>query len=290
MKLKDKIRPGHMTPPARPSRTSLAKGFRNVDTSGDTDACNRCLDTIAAIRFFHGVKVDSIRIIAEGRPQNVLDAGCGTGIDLLALACALPEPFQVVGLDASTSLLARAAVRTAGIRDRCSLVNGDITEIPFGDSTFDACRIDRVLQHIQDPMQAICELTRILKPGGTLVAFDNDWDTFSISLDDRDIQGQICRFWRDSFASARIGKDLTRFFQECGMTGVSNRPQKLVLTDLQVAEQVFDIPHLLDRMVDAGEVKRGEVTEVRHELRRRAGDGTFTSGYTGYLVHGKKNV
>ena len=53
-----------MTPPARPSRKSLATGFRNVDTSGDTDACNRCLDTIAAIPFFHEMKRDSIRIIA----------------------------------------------------------------------------------------------------------------------------------------------------------------------------------------------------------------------------------
>ena len=220
----------------------------------------------------------------------VLDAGCGTGIDLLALASALPEPFQVVGLDASTSLLARAAERTAGIGNRCSLVKGDITEIPFRDGTFDACRIDRVLQHIQEPKQAIRELTRILKPGGILVAFDNDWDTFSISLDDHDIAGRIRRSWRDSFASARVGKDLPQIFRECGLTGIHTGPRNLVLTDLPVAEQVFDIPHLLDRMVHAGELKDREVTEVREELYRKAGDGTFTSGYTGYLVHGKKSA
>jgi SAM-dependent methyltransferase len=275
-----------MTPPARPSRTSLATGFRNVDDSGDTDACNRCLDAIAAIPFFHEVKRDSIRIIAGARPQKVLDAGCGTGADLIALASALPEPFQVVGLDASTSLLGRAAERTAGIGERCSLVKGDITEIPFRDGSFDACRIDRVLQHIQEPMQAIRELTRILRPGGTLVAFDNDWDTFSISLDDHEIAGRIGQSWRDSFASARVGKDLPQFFRECGLAGINTGPRELVLTDLPVVEQVFDIPHLLDRMMHAGELNSCDVTEIRNELFRQAGEGRFTSGYTGYLVWG----
>jgi SAM-dependent methyltransferase len=278
-----------MTPPARPSRKSLATGFRNVDTSGDTDACNRCLDTIAAIPFFHEIKRDSIRIIAHERSQKVLDAGCGTGIDLLALASALSEPFQIVGLDASTSLLARAAERTCGIGNHCSLVKGDILEIPFRDGTFDACRIDRVLQHIREPEQAIRELTRILKPGGILVAFDNDWDTFSISLDDHDIAGRIRRSWRDSFASARVGKDLPKIFRDCGLTGIHTGPRNLVLTDLPVAEQVFDIPHLLDRMVQAGKLKDREVTEIHQDLHRKAGDYTFTSGYTGYLVHAKKS-
>lgn len=153
---------------------------------------------------------------------------------------------------------------------------------------FDACRIDRVLQHIQEPECAIRELTRVLAPGGTLVAFDNDWDTISISLSDRDLAHRIGRFWCNSFASGGTGRDLPRIFHESGFSDIGVEPRTLVLTDLSLAEQVFDIPHLLDRMSQAGALKCGDVTSVRDELYRRAGEGTFTSGYTGYLVWGKK--
>jgi SAM-dependent methyltransferase len=271
-------------------RKSLAMGFRDVDTSGDTDVCQRCLDTIAGIPFFRNVKHDSIHIIANAttNPTHVLDAGCGTGSDLLALASALPQQSHVVGLDMSMSLLSRASERTAGIGGRGSLVRGDLLQSPFRNRTFDACRIDRVLQHLHEPECAVRELARILKPGGTLVAFDNDWDTFSISLDNREIAARIGRFWRDSFASGRIGMELARIFRDCGIIEIHNEPRTLVLTDLPLAEQVFDIPHLLNRMIQAGALEPVDATAVRDELGRKAREGTFTSGYTGYLIWGKK--
>lgn len=271
-------------------RQSLATGFRNVDTSGDTDACHRCLDLIAGIPFFRAIKDDSFRMIAETRPGRVLDAGCGTGADLSALAPYLPARCEMVGLDASESLLARAAGRTAGIADRCSLVRGDLLSIPFHDRTFSACRIDRVLQHIRRPEAAIGELVRVLAPGGTLVAFDNDWETLSISLDDPGIARRIRGAWRDSFASGRVGRDLPAIFRACGLTDIREEPRMLVLDDLPAAEQVFDLHDLLARMVAGGSLTPREAGDVHRELGRRSREGTFSSGYTGFLVQGTKQA
>jgi SAM-dependent methyltransferase len=276
-----------MNEPPR-ERQSLATGFRNVDTSGDTDACARCLDLIAIIPFFHKVKRDSIRIIADAGPKRVLDAGCGTGTDLAALASCLPGSCEIAGLDASGALLARAVKQTAGFQNRCSLVKGDILHAPFHDSAFGACRIDRVLQHLDEPARAIHELTRILAPGGVLVVFDNDWDTFSIGLDSAEIAARIGRFWRGSFASGTVGRDLSRFFRECGLAGIHAEKRTLELMDLSVAERVFDLPHLLARMERAGALETGETAAIRRELLHRDGEGTFVSGYTGYLVWGRR--
>ena len=277
-----------MTPPPAPSRQSLATGFRNVDASGDTDACHRCLDLIAGIPFFREIKEESFRIIADTRPSKVLDAGCGVGTDLVSLASRLPEGCGIVGVDASESLLARAAERTKGICGPCSLVQGDLTKIPFRDDAFDACRIDRVLQHLREPEAAIRELARVLKPGGVLVAFDNDWETFSISLGDQEIASRIRRAWRESFASGRMGRDLSLMFEACGITAVRSEPRGLVLTDLATAKQVFDLPDLLERMVRAGDLEPGETAVIWEELIRTARKGRFSAGYTGYLVRGTK--
>ncbi|HII99660.1 MAG TPA: methyltransferase domain-containing protein [Methanoregula sp.] len=271
-----------------PPRQFLATGFRDVDTSGDTDACHRCLDLIAGIPFFNQVKQDSIRIIADAAPERVLDAGCGAGIDLAALALTLPEPSTIIGLDASAALLGRAAVRMAACSDRCRLVKGDILHMPFRDGAFGACRIDRVLQHIHTPEKAIGELTRALAPGGILVAFDNDWDTFRISLDDRDLAELIRRSWCDSFASGRIGHDLPQIFRANGLSEVHAEPRTLVLDDLALAEPVFDLPHLLERMRLAGELAPDQVAMIKTEFVQRAREGRFSLSYTGYLVVGRK--
>ena len=269
------------------NRQSLATGFRDVDNSGDTHACQKCLDMITGIPFFHEIKEESFRIIADTEPDNVMDAGCGAGIDLVTLASALPEKCHFFGLDMSGFLLARAAERTKGVRDRCLLVRGDITNIPCRDGIFDACRIDRVLQHVHEPETGIHELARILKPGGTLIAFDNDWDTFSITLDDQDIAARLARFWRDSFASSHIGRDLSGIFTKCGMADIHAVPRTLVLTDFSIAEHVFDIPVLLNRTEQAGIITHDERITIRDELCQRVEEGTFSSGYTGFLVWGK---
>jgi SAM-dependent methyltransferase len=269
-------------------RQSLATGFRNVDTSGDTGACKHCLDLIAGIPFFRQIKEESYRIIADTNPSGVLDAGCGAGADLAGLAACVPPECQLVGLDASATLLARAAERTGECKERCSLVRGDVTKIPCKGGSFDACRIDRVLQHLRNPDAAVRELARVLKPGGVLVAFDNDWDTFSISLDDEDTAARICRSWRDSFASGRIGQDLTGLFEACGITAIRTEPRVLVLTDLSLAKQVFDLPDLLERMVQSGSLTPGETASIWEELIRKARKGMFSAGYTGYLVRGTK--
>lgn len=269
-------------------RQSLATGFRNVDSFGDTDACHRCLDLITGIPFFRDAKEESFRILADTNPSLVLDAGCGVGTDLVSLASHLPAGCNIVGIDASESLLARAAERTKGIQEQCSLVRGDLAAIPCRAEVFDACRIDRVLQHLCQPETVIRELIRVMQPGGVLVAFDNDWDTFSINLYDQDIAARIRRAWHDSFASGRVGRDISGIFEACGLTGIHAEPRALELRDLTTAQQVFDLRDLLERMVRDGALVPPEAAAVWEELLRRSRKGTFTSGYTGYLVWGMK--
>jgi SAM-dependent methyltransferase len=274
--------------PRDPPEQYLATGFRDVDGSGDAEAYRRCLDCIAGIPFFHAVKVDSIRIVTEAGPRRVLDAGCGSGVDLISLATALPAECGIVGLDASRSLLRRAAEHTCGCRNRCSLVRGDLLEIPFRDGSFDAARIDRVLQHIREPGRVVREMARILSPGGTLVAFDNDWDTFRIGLDDPDLALRLTRFFRDSLASPRVGYGMEELFRASGLEEIRAEPRTLVLTDLPTARQLFDLSALIDRTVATGVLSPEEAVDVGLELGRRAEEEMFSARYTGYLVSGKK--
>jgi SAM-dependent methyltransferase len=94
----------------------------------------------------------------------VLDVACGTGAFTRAFAEAVAPDGLAVGLDASATMLQRAAgeERPANL----AYVRGDAMALPFGDATFDAVCCFAALYLIDDPWRALDELVRVLAPGG----------------------------------------------------------------------------------------------------------------------------
>jgi ubiquinone/menaquinone biosynthesis C-methylase UbiE len=109
--------------------------------------------------------------------RRALDAGCGTGVFLLPLARRLvPRGASVVGLDLAEGTLgqARARVQAEGLPVECLI--GDVEALPFADGAFDLVLANYMLYHVPDLDQAIAELRRVLRPGGTLLAATNGQD------------------------------------------------------------------------------------------------------------------
>jgi SAM-dependent methyltransferase len=100
--------------------------------------------------------------LAPGRVA--LEVGCGTGVFLEQVAS---SGASLRGLDLSTDLLARARARVAG-RVNVSLQCGNAEQMPYADACFDAVYGSSVLHHV-DVERALCEVFRVLRPGGRLV-------------------------------------------------------------------------------------------------------------------------
>jgi SAM-dependent methyltransferase len=98
---------------------------------------------------------------ARGRRDlRMLDCGCGTGYNLRMLA-----PYgRPYGMDFTQSGLDRA--RTSGR----PLVRANVVRIPFAGASFDLVTCFDVLQCVPDDRGAVREMTRVLEPGGALVA------------------------------------------------------------------------------------------------------------------------
>jgi ubiquinone/menaquinone biosynthesis C-methylase UbiE len=99
----------------------------------------------------------------EGR---ILDNGCGTGILLDAARDRIPPAAQVIGLDISRGMLAKAR------HHHNRLVRGDATRLPFADAVFDTVFARSLLHHLPDREAGVREIARVLKPGGGLVVLD----------------------------------------------------------------------------------------------------------------------
>jgi ubiquinone/menaquinone biosynthesis C-methylase UbiE len=94
--------------------------------------------------------------------EAFLDAGCGDGRYLAALAEELPA--RRAGLDLSERIL-----ETARARLDADLRQASLEAIPFADGEFDLVLCSQVIEHVLDADAAVAELVRVLRPGGTLV-------------------------------------------------------------------------------------------------------------------------
>jgi ubiquinone/menaquinone biosynthesis C-methylase UbiE len=109
----------------------------------------------------------------DSAPGRVLDAGCGRGFHSMRLA---KRGFSVLACDFSQVVLemARENVHAAGLDDKISFASEDILNLSFDDGSQDCVLCWGVLMHIPDVANAVAELSRVLKSGGTLVVGENN--------------------------------------------------------------------------------------------------------------------
>jgi len=96
--------------------------------------------------------------------EVLLNAGCGTGEFNFYLRDRFEQSY---GVDINADDIASAKVLTED--PNIQFDTGDITKLDFPDEFFDAVICVDVLEHVDEPEQAVRELRRVLKPGGQLV-------------------------------------------------------------------------------------------------------------------------
>jgi SAM-dependent methyltransferase len=102
-------------------------------------------------------------------PHRALDVGCGTGNFTRHVAARLPGA-EVVGIDIDESRIDYARAHTEG--DNPVYRRGDLLALPFEDASFDLAFCRFVLVHHSDPARAVREMSRVIRPGGRVVAYD----------------------------------------------------------------------------------------------------------------------
>ena len=104
--------------------------------------------------------------IARLQPKRVLDLATGSGDLAQAIQRACPDA-KVLGADFSVPMM-----REAQVRGFHSLVAADGTNLPFQDGVFDVLTVAFGLRNMASWPAALQEMSRVLRPGGTLFVLD----------------------------------------------------------------------------------------------------------------------
>lgn len=146
----------------------------------------------------HNLVLGFVRRAYDARKDlTILDLGCGTG----AMSQKL-KPWGTV-ISADYSPLALAFSRKRNLSMLCA---SDAMRLPFRDNSFDLVVAMDILEHLKDDSAALCEVHRVLKPGGRIIAtvpaYQSLWSGHDVAL--MHFRRYVAREVKERFSAARL--------------------------------------------------------------------------------------
>lgn len=210
-------------------------------------------------------------LLAHLRPgMDVLDAGCGVGAIALDLAPTI-APGRVVGIDPDAGQIdaARESAVDRAI-DNAQFEIGSAYDLPFPDSSFDVVYANAVLLYLREPVRALAEMRRVLRPSGLAAISDDDLGTFVISPELAELRLAAELFERavvHEGGNPRYSRHLRALMLEAGFSrtqGIALAPE--VYGDAantrwfaDFAAGLFGAPSMVDLIVEQGWATRDEL-------------------------------
>jgi ubiquinone/menaquinone biosynthesis C-methylase UbiE len=142
---------------------------------------------------------------------DVLELGVGSGLNLAFYDAT--QVAKVTGIDPSAPLLARAATRVAAAPVPVELVFGHAECLPFPDHAFDSALVTYSLCSVDDPVRALTELRRVLRPDGELVFVEHGLARDAAT---RRWQKWLTPAWRRIGGGCRLDRDVPAILRAAG--------------------------------------------------------------------------
>ena len=233
-------------------------------------------------------------LLASLRPgMDLLDVGCGPATLTVDLA-GLVAPGHVVGMDREPSVIDEATAHAAAEgATNVGFCVANAYSMEWEASSFDVVHAHQVLQHLSDPVGALTEMKRVLRPGGLVAVRDSDYGGFVWSPADRrltrwmELYHAVCE---RNGADADAGRHLLRWVRQAGFSEATASSSTWTFADPLSrswwcgiwAERVVG-SSFADQAVAYGLATREELEDISQAWRRWAEheDGFFA------VLHGE---
>ena len=132
-----------------------------------------------ALRAYHAAFAPELEAAVRryhlGPAPRVLDSPCGDGFYTRLFARHMSHGGRLVAADISPAYLARAKAAVGAVPYLAiDFVRADVYRLPFDDASFDAVWCAQSMVSLNDPLSALREMARVLRPGGKLWVLETD--------------------------------------------------------------------------------------------------------------------
>lgn len=219
--------------------------------------------TLAYTHTLHRAWRTALRMLPVTEGASVLDVGSGLGV--LAFELASNLRLQVLGVDIEPSFVAHSsslfelldAQRLFIEGSTVGFCQGDIRALAFDDEAFDLVFVRELLQFLSDPVQAVREIHRVLRPGGYACVSDTDdqlhltWPPRSPALER--MVGAVSEVQQARGGDRHCGRKLSTYLRQAGFDIAS----------------VVILPEAQHHVVHRSDGERALVLQQLHSARER---------------------
>ena len=158
--------------------------------------------------------------------MTVLDVGCGPGSITLGIAARIGKG-RVIGVDLSESQvqLARESAAQQNVLN-AQFRSGSAYHLPFEDAQFDAVYCHALIEHLSEPVRAMREFVRVLKPGGVMGVATPDWSGFLFGPSSPELEAAVKAYEALQVANGgdvNVGHKLSQYAVDAGFKRVTMR-------------------------------------------------------------------
>ncbi|MDE3230485.1 MAG: methyltransferase domain-containing protein [Chloroflexota bacterium] len=290
------VAPAEEAAPALPPRAALALGG-DMPSYVDTRSAGDWLAMLSQISAVSAYKALSYDLLDPQPGERVVDVGCGLGHDARELARRVGPSGAVVGVDGSAEMIERATAATDEATARMlSFITADAMNLPLDTQTFDGLRADRLLQHVDDPLRALLEFRRALRPGGRIVLIEPDWKTMAVypgsaAGGDDDTCAAAIFDWQVAHTShPLIGRQLRMLLTQAGFVNITVSPVAYASTHFIEADLTLELTRAANGAAEQWPARLSAADAQAWRVTAQAADaaGHFFASVPLFFAHATK--
>jgi ubiquinone/menaquinone biosynthesis C-methylase UbiE len=156
------------------------------------------------------------------RGMQGVDVGCGTGAVTRTMA-KIAAPGRVVGVDISATRLAQARELAAADGLQVEFIEGHAYRLPLRSASFDYAWSRYLFEYLPEPDRALAELSRVTRPGGTVVVADLDGQLEQCYPLEAKVQADLregLRVLGETGFDTQVGRKLYHWFCQAGLRDI----------------------------------------------------------------------
>lgn len=207
---------------------------------------------------------------------SIVDLGCGSGNDVIAMAKAFGEKIKVIGIDHDENMLQQGKTQAKGMSN-VEFILSEAFPLPFASESISGLRAERLVQHLKNSETVISDIKRVLVSEAPLVIVETDWHSLSFYTEFTEAQKKLNAYLTDvKVNNGFAARKLTAYLQNMGFRKLALSIHPFVINTLEEANEYFWIERILKEAAEKGYMADDEYKNFYTALQNADSAGYFS--------------
>ncbi len=215
-------------------------------------------------RVLKTIKEYSYSFIKKDIEGNIIDLGCGNGIDVHTMAKSYSNT-KIIGIDHDTTLIDIAKKNTTA--SNVSFIHSEAHDIPFDSNSINGLRAERIIQHLSNPEDVLKEVYRVLKENSPFVIVETDWHGITFYTEHINIENKIKKYLvEDKIKNGLASRNTLNYLNNQKFKNINVKVFPITLYSLNEANGLFKIEELINEMENKSLLTKDETNKFSNSL------------------------